>query len=129
MIDSTDIVSPRTQPNRRRAPAPSASRSTRTNGSAAKKRLNFERVFSNSKVNPFDQLEWERRTAEITDDSGNTLVQLSNGASTQDNTPTLSGLATEDDVQRCREAGFAEHLAKPVDLSVLLSKIDQIAAG
>ncbi|WP_277977771.1 Ig-like domain-containing protein [Pantoea endophytica] len=31
---------------------------------------------------------------EITDDSGNTLVQLSNGASTQDTTPTLSGLAT-----------------------------------
>ncbi|MBK0098620.1 Ig-like domain repeat protein [Erwinia sp. S63] len=31
---------------------------------------------------------------EITDDSGNTLVQLSNGASTHDQTPTLSGLAT-----------------------------------
>jgi VCBS repeat-containing protein len=31
---------------------------------------------------------------EITDDSGNTLVQLSNGGSTHDNTPTLSGLAT-----------------------------------
>jgi VCBS repeat-containing protein len=30
----------------------------------------------------------------VTDDSGNTLVQLSNGASTHDNTPTLSGLAT-----------------------------------
>ncbi|MDI9221142.1 Ig-like domain-containing protein [Pantoea sp. EA-12] len=31
---------------------------------------------------------------EITDDSGNTLVQLSNGDSTHDSTPTLSGLAT-----------------------------------
>ncbi|KNC17650.1 hypothetical protein AC790_01395 [Pantoea sp. RIT-PI-b] len=31
---------------------------------------------------------------EITDDTGSTLVQLSNGASTHDNTPTLSGLAT-----------------------------------
>ena len=31
---------------------------------------------------------------EITDDSGSTLVQLSDGASTADNTPTLSGLTT-----------------------------------
>ena len=31
---------------------------------------------------------------EITDDTGTTLVQLSNGASTHDSTPTLSGLAT-----------------------------------
>ncbi|MEZ3500634.1 Ig-like domain-containing protein [Pantoea sp. KPR_PJ] len=31
---------------------------------------------------------------EITDDTGSTLVQLSNGAVTADNTPTLSGLAT-----------------------------------
>ncbi|WP_234472838.1 Ig-like domain-containing protein [Pantoea sp. S61] len=30
---------------------------------------------------------------EITDDTGNTLVQLANGASTHDSTPTLSGLA------------------------------------
>ena len=31
---------------------------------------------------------------EITDDTGNTLVQLGNGASTHDTTPTLTGLAT-----------------------------------
>ncbi|QGY30450.1 Ig-like domain-containing protein [Pantoea cypripedii] len=37
-------------------------------------------------------------TLEITDDSGSTLVQLSDGADTKDNTPVLSGVAAEDDV-------------------------------
>src|SRR5262249_58013373 len=32
--------------------------------------LRFDRVFSDAAVKPFDQVEWERRTAEITDDSG-----------------------------------------------------------
>ncbi|WP_051337996.1 Ig-like domain-containing protein, partial [Pantoea sp. AS-PWVM4] len=37
-------------------------------------------------------------TLEITDDSGSTLVSLSDGADTKDSTPVLSGLAAEDDV-------------------------------
>ncbi len=37
--------------------------------------LRFERVFSNAKVSPFDQLEWDRRTAEITDDSGKVIFK------------------------------------------------------
>jgi ribonucleoside-diphosphate reductase alpha chain len=44
----------------------------------AKKRLNVERVFSDPKVNPFDQLEWERRTAEITDDAGKIIFKQEN---------------------------------------------------
>ncbi len=32
--------------------------------------LEFERVFSDENVAPLDQVEWEKRTAEITDDSG-----------------------------------------------------------
>ena len=32
--------------------------------------LPVARVFSDSKVSPFDQIEWDRRTAEITDDGG-----------------------------------------------------------
>ncbi|MGK3124521.1 Ig-like domain-containing protein [Candidatus Pantoea formicae] len=34
---------------------------------------------------------------EVTDDTGSTLVQLANGASTHDNTPTLSGVAGAND--------------------------------
>src|SRR5207247_9098198 len=37
--------------------------------------LRFKRVFSDAAVAPFDQIEWERRTAEITDDSGKVIFK------------------------------------------------------
>jgi ribonucleoside-diphosphate reductase alpha chain len=37
--------------------------------------LRFERVFSDAAVAPFDQIEWERRTAEITDDGGKVIFK------------------------------------------------------
>ena len=37
--------------------------------------LHFERVFSDAAVAPFDQIEWERRTAEISDDSGKIIFK------------------------------------------------------
>ena len=37
--------------------------------------MRFERVFSDEAVAPFDQIEWERRTAEITDDSGKVIFK------------------------------------------------------
>ena len=43
-----------------------------------KRGLRFERVFSDASVSPFDQLEWERRTAEITDDSGKVIFKQEN---------------------------------------------------
>lgn len=36
------------------------------------------RVFSRPGISPFDELEWERRTAEITDDSGKTIFKQEN---------------------------------------------------
>ena len=36
--------------------------------------LRFKRVFSDAAVAPFDQIEWERRTAEITDDGGQVRI-------------------------------------------------------
>jgi ribonucleoside-diphosphate reductase alpha chain len=49
----------------------------RKNTTAEKKNagLRFERVFSDATVAPFDQVEWERRTAEITDDSGKVIFK------------------------------------------------------
>jgi ribonucleoside-diphosphate reductase alpha chain len=38
-------------------------------------RLRFKRVFSDAIIAPFDQIEWERRTAEITDDSGKVIFK------------------------------------------------------
>ena len=40
--------------------------------------LRFERIFSSGKIRPFDQIEWERRTAEITDDSGKVIFKQEN---------------------------------------------------
>jgi ribonucleoside-diphosphate reductase alpha chain len=40
--------------------------------------LCFERVFSDAAVRPFDQVEWEHRTAEITDDSGQIIFKQEN---------------------------------------------------
>src|SRR5919201_2892271 len=37
--------------------------------------LRFGRVFSDSAVAPFDQVEWERRIAEITDDGGKVIFK------------------------------------------------------
>jgi ribonucleoside-diphosphate reductase alpha chain len=53
----------------------------RKRGSGDKRKssgLRFERVFSDLAVQPFDQVEWERRTAEITDDSGRVIFKQEN---------------------------------------------------
>jgi ribonucleoside-diphosphate reductase alpha chain len=43
-----------------------------------RKTLTIERTFSDPKINPFDQIEWERRTAEITDDAGKIIFKQEN---------------------------------------------------
>src|SRR5580692_8997054 len=82
MIDAREDVS---------APAPksagrpqqklSATRSVKTAKSESKKTmksLRLERVFSDAKVKPFDQIEWDKRTAEITDDAGKVIFKQEN---------------------------------------------------
>ena len=79
MIDTTEeVVSSPSQSGRRRAPAAAPSRVARRNEAAAKKSLNVDRMFSDAKINPFDQVEWERRTAEITDDAGKAIFRQEN---------------------------------------------------
>ncbi len=55
------------------------SRSTTCGKHTAEKKTNagvrFERVFSDAAVAPFDQIEWERRNAEINDDSGKVIFK------------------------------------------------------
>src|SRR5215467_6766838 len=76
MIDaSQQLVAPRQ--NDRRAPAVSTKRSTRKPASKTKS-LVFERTFSDAKIHPFDQVEWERRTAEISDDAGKVIFKQEN---------------------------------------------------
>ncbi len=42
------------------------------------KSLRIERVFSHAKVKPFDQIDWDKRTAEITDDAGKVIFKQEN---------------------------------------------------
>ncbi|MBA3386513.1 MAG: vitamin B12-dependent ribonucleotide reductase [Chthoniobacterales bacterium] len=53
-------------------------RSKRRGGKKREAGLRFDRVFSDAKTAPFDQIEWEKRTAEITDDSGNVIFKQEN---------------------------------------------------
>ncbi|HYY30844.1 MAG TPA: vitamin B12-dependent ribonucleotide reductase, partial [Chthoniobacterales bacterium] len=51
-----------------------SARGARARGSR-KSGLKFERVFSQANRSPFDEIEWERRVAEITDDSGKVIFR------------------------------------------------------
>src|SRR3989454_2509945 len=55
-------------------PKPAERRKSRS-GKKENSSLRFERVFSDVSVAPRDQIEWERRTAEITDDSGKVIFK------------------------------------------------------
>jgi ribonucleoside-diphosphate reductase alpha chain len=52
-------------------------RKVRNHNSRARKNsgLKFQHYFGREGVSPFDDIEWERRTAEITDDSGKTIFR------------------------------------------------------
>src|SRR5881398_3606142 len=63
------------QPASLSASARSATRQKTTSEKKKNAGLRFERVFSNAAVAPFDQMEWERRTAEINDDSGKVIFK------------------------------------------------------
>jgi len=56
----------------------SLARRPKTAARKKKRALRFERVFSDPAVEPFAQMEWERRTAEITDDSGKVIFKQEN---------------------------------------------------
>src|SRR5882762_6639962 len=80
MINVSDEVSSPAVPHRNRRPAPagSAGRKIKRDSAASRTHLEIERIFSDAKVNPFDQIEWERRSAEITDDAGKTIFKQDN---------------------------------------------------
>src|SRR5580658_2889236 len=78
MIDAREeVVAPVSQAARgRRGTSVPASRGMKNKG--AKKQMRIERIFSDAKVKPFDQIEWDRRTAEITDDAGKVIFKQEN---------------------------------------------------
>src|SRR5688572_8315953 len=78
MIDAREQVlsSPASQARRRSG---RASTGRNANGAGnSRKSLQIERVFSDPKIKPFDQIEWDKRNAEITDDSGKVIFKQEN---------------------------------------------------
>jgi ribonucleoside-diphosphate reductase alpha chain len=75
MIQLKPGISP-SQFNKGRKPRGRA-RSRRGTG-AQRAGLHFRRVFSDAKCAPFAEVEWEQRTAEITDDSAKVIFKQEN---------------------------------------------------
>src|SRR5579872_3071093 len=77
MIDACEDVLTPARAGRRRS---DKTASVRGNLKPAKggKSLPVARVFSDAKVKPFDQIEWDKRTAEITDDGGKVIFKQEN---------------------------------------------------
>ena len=79
MIDAREeVMAPAPPKSRRRTAVVTAGRIKGKDMSTAKTSLRIERVFSDAKVKPFDQIEWDRRTAEITDDAGKVIFKQDN---------------------------------------------------
>jgi len=79
MIDAREeILAPAPRAGRRRATKIATARHEEINQDATQKPLRVERVFSDAKTKPFDQIEWEHRTAEITDDTGKVIFKQEN---------------------------------------------------
>jgi len=79
MIDAREeVLSSTAKPASRRSSKVSAGRAVKTSKSATGKSLRLQRVFSDAKVKPFEQIQWERRTAEITDDANKVIFKQEN---------------------------------------------------
>src|ERR1051325_5484651 len=79
MIDAREeVLSATSTQHRRRTKSVAAARLQKSGAASARKQLRIERVFSDSKVKPFDQLDWEKRVAEITDDAGKVIFKQEN---------------------------------------------------
>src|SRR5271156_1655707 len=79
MIDAReDVSAPVSKAASRRNKKFSATRSVKPERSESQKSLRIERVFSDDKIKPFDQIEWDKRTAEITDDAKKVIFKQEN---------------------------------------------------
>src|ERR1035437_8325767 len=78
IVASEQVLADAPIQGRRRSSTVTGSRVPKSTVASVKKSLSIERTFSDPKVNPFDQLEWERRTAEITDDAGKVIFKQEN---------------------------------------------------
>src|SRR5688572_14785672 len=78
MIDAREEVVASAPHSARRRPSPVTVTRGPKPAPSTRKALRIERVFSDAKVTPFDQIEWDRRTAEIADDNGKVIFKQEN---------------------------------------------------
>lgn len=77
MIDANDPLTAPTAHTPRRSTSPKITTPKRGVLAKGKQRsaIKVERVFSDAKRNPYDEIEWDTRTAEITDEGGNIIFK------------------------------------------------------
>ena len=77
MIDANDSLTAPTSRSPRRSTSPKVTTPKRGSSAKGKPRpgIKVERVFSDAKRNPYDEIEWDNRTAEITDEGGNIIFK------------------------------------------------------
>ena len=78
IVASEQVLADAPPQGRRRSATVTGTRAAKGTSASVKKSLSLERTFSDPNINPFDQLEWERRTAEITDDAGKVIFKQEN---------------------------------------------------
>jgi ribonucleoside-diphosphate reductase alpha chain len=79
MIDAQDqVLSSTVSGARARQVRTSSARVAARRAPSLNRMSRMHRVFSDAKVKPFDQIEWDRRTAEITDDAGKVIFKQEN---------------------------------------------------
>jgi ribonucleoside-diphosphate reductase alpha chain len=76
MIDAQDQLVVTMTGNQTRRKTPAGARATTP--AKARRGLKVPRTFSSAKTKPFDEIEWDKRTAEITDDSGKSIFKQEN---------------------------------------------------
>ena len=77
MIDANENLTAPVSRSTRRGAASKVTSSKRGGLTKSKKGsgIRVERVFSDAKCSPYDELEWDERTAEITDEGGNIIFK------------------------------------------------------
>ena len=78
MIDTHEQILPAPTKARTRPPASLGQSQNASEPSRVGEGVVVQRVFSNANVSPFDEIEWEKRTAEITDDNGKVIFKQEN---------------------------------------------------
>src|SRR5579885_1150701 len=79
MIDAREEVSvPAVAAGSSRRPTKMSARRHNKGRNMARQFLEMKRVFSNEKISPFDEIEWDKRTAEISDDAGKVIFKQEN---------------------------------------------------